>query len=369
VKAPFGRDARFPAPLADELVRALPRIDTAPTSIVAADRAQAELLAIFDRHRHPAGSFLRVYHGITVAVIAALEEGSLTPRPFFERLAGRFAEQHFDGVKAALGLDTRSDAARHGLWVPSLAFDNAPAAEVDVPLTHFLVGMSCHINCDLAVALDETIRELGHDRDPAMLDAIERGHEFVDAILAREVGSSMDALADELGCPLSRMIVDAELVPVAGRAAMDVIRQWRAATFPAARRLVAAASPDARRREREKIYRDAERTTAELFDFLPHLVSLLRLPEPDRALAAAVRWLPIAGAVRAEQRAPRASRVARRVVRGLDGVGLGAALHVVRSLVVDPAGGALAAANRSVHAVRMTLGLLDVMVRLQRLAA
>src|SRR5882672_6083731 len=231
--------ARFPVSLANDLARELARIDTTPRSIIAADRAQGELLAVFDRHGHAAGSFLRIYHGITVAVIAALEDGSLVPRPFFERLAGRFAEKHFDGVKAALGLDTTSDAVRYRLWEPSLAFDNehagsladgrAPAGPVlalDVPLAHFLVGMSCHINLDLAVSLEETIRELGLDGDPETLDEIERGHDFVDSILAEQVQSSLTALADVLGCPLSRLIVDAKVVPLAGGMAMDMIRGW-----------------------------------------------------------------------------------------------------------------------------------------------
>jgi hypothetical protein len=257
-----------------DLIDALAHLDTAPKSIVAADRAQSELLAVLERHRHPAGAFLRVYHGITVAVLAALEGGELGPRAFFERLAGRFAEKHFDGVKAWLGLDHASDAARYRLWARSFAFDDAGARPA-VAMAHFLVGMSCHINCDLAVSLEETIREQGHARDRMMIDAIERGHDYVDSILAREVAASMDALADDLGCPLSRLIVDARLVPLAGRAAMDVIRPWRARTFPAARRLLAAPTPAALRHERARIYRDGLRTTDELFAVLPRLVALV----------------------------------------------------------------------------------------------
>lgn len=91
----MNRGAHFPVVLANDLTRALAWIDTAPRSIIAADRAQSELLAVFDRHGHAAGSFLRIYHGITVAVITALDNGSLVPGPLFERLAGRFAEKHF----------------------------------------------------------------------------------------------------------------------------------------------------------------------------------------------------------------------------------------------------------------------------------
>jgi hypothetical protein len=366
MRAIAGR-ARFPTALANELIRELARIDTTPRSIIAADRAQGELLAVFDRHGHAAGAFLRVYHGITVAVIAALEDGSLVPRPFFERLAGRFAEKHFDGVRAALGLDTTSDAARHGLWAPSIAFDNkdawlpADAADpawaalaLDVPLAHFLVGMSCHINFDLAVSLEETIRELGLGGDPDVLDEIERGHDLVDSILADQVQSSMAALADVLGCPLSRMIIDANLVPLAGGMAMDVIRTWRARTFPAARQLLAAPTAGARQARRDAIYRDGARMTAELFELLPRLMAMVRYPGADRALAAAGRWSP--------------SRPARAVLTRLDSPVLRTIVRAGWTLVVDPAERALAAATRAVHSARMALDLLDVMLELQRLA-
>jgi hypothetical protein len=360
----MSRGPLFPIALWNDLTCELARIDTAPRSIVAADRAQGELLAVFDRHRHAAGSFLRVYHGITVAVIAALEDGRLGPRPFFERLAGRFAEKHFDGVKAALGLDTTSDAARYGLWEPSLAFDNqaawSPAGEpagpllaLDVPLAHFLVGMSCHINCDLAVALEETIRELGLDGDRAALDAIERGHDLVDSILAEQVQLSLGTLADVLGCPLSRLIVDAKLVPLAGDMAMDVIRNWRARTFPAARQLLTTPTADARRRRRESIYRDGARTTAELFDLLPDLMGMVLYPDAHRTLAVARTWTP--------------SPTARAVLGRLDGALLGPVGRTARALV-DPAERVLAVASRGVRSARMALDLLDVVRKLQRLA-
>jgi hypothetical protein len=362
----MNRGARFPVALANDLARELARIDTAPRSILAADRAQGELLAVFDRHGHAAGSFLRIYHGITVAVIAALEDRSLVPRPFFERLAGRFAEKHFDGVKAALGLDTTSDAARYRLWEPSLAFDNkdawsladggepaGPVLALDVPLAHFLVGMSCHINFDLAVSLEETIRELELQGDPEALDQIERGHDFVDSILAEQVQSSLNVLADVLGCPLSRLIVDANLIPLAGGMAMDVIRTWRARTFPAARLLLAAPTADARRRRQEFIYSEGARTTAELFELLPDLMGMVLYPDADRALAVARSWSP--------------SPAARSVLRRLDGAALGSLGRAARALV-DPAGRVLAAASRGVRSARVALDLLDVVRKLQRLA-
>src|SRR5579859_6213271 len=202
----------FDADLADALRGALPSIDTAPRSVEAADRAQGQLIDLLDAHGHRAAAFLKVYHGITVAVIEALAEGRLGPRFFFERLPGRFAERHFDGVKAELGLDTTSDAARYQLWRPSFAFDNLPPAPGPLgkkpPLAHFTVGMCIHINLDLAVALDETLREL-EVRDPRVLEEVERGHEFVDTILAEKVAASTELLAGEMDCPMSKRIIEA----------------------------------------------------------------------------------------------------------------------------------------------------------------
>lgn len=224
---------------------------------------------------------------------------------------------------------------------------------LDVPLAHFLVGMSCHINLDLAVSLEETIRELGLDGDPETLDEIERGHDLVDSILAEQVQSSLTALADVLGCPLSRLLVDAKLVPLAGGMAMDMIRGWRARTFPAARQLLAAPTAEARRQRRERIYREGARTIVELFELLPAVMGLVLYPDAGRALAVARHWSP--------------SRTTRAVLGWLDGAVLGSVGQAARALI-DPAERMLAAAGRGVRSARMALDLLDVARKLQRLA-
>src|SRR5438105_4466640 len=91
IQAFLGAPRTFDAAMTAALSRALPDIDTRPQSIVAADRAQQQLIDLLRAHDHHAAAFLMVYHGITVAVIEALERGALGPKPFFERLAGRFA--------------------------------------------------------------------------------------------------------------------------------------------------------------------------------------------------------------------------------------------------------------------------------------
>ncbi len=258
------------------LREALPRIDTTPKSVALADRAQTELCDLFVAHRHLAAAFLMVYHGITVAVIEAMDQGRLGPRYFFERLPGRFAERHFDGVKAELGLDAASDAARYELWRPSFALDNLEPSDSPLgkkaPLVHFLVGMCIHINLDLAASLDETIRELGLQDDPEVLDEIERGHDFVDTILTEKVGQSTAMLAERLDCPMSKKIVSAGAAEVSGVQTMATIRRWRAETFPHARRMISAANDAERAGIREEVYRAGARRTVRLFNTLPGLV-------------------------------------------------------------------------------------------------
>ena len=268
----------FDPKLAAALVEALGHIDTTPQTVIAADRAQAQVIDLLAQHGHHSAAFLAVYHGITVAVIEAMDDGRLTPRFFFERLPGRFAERHFDGLKAELGLDTTSDAAKYELWRPSFAFDNLEPDEktplgTKPPLAHFTVGMCCHINLDLAVALDETIRELGLEGEPVVLEEIERGHNFVDTILAEKVGRSTELLARDFDCPMSKKIIAAGAVESAGAQTMGTIRRWRAETFPQALRLSAAKTEVERAGIRAEIYQAGARRTVRLFNTLPGLIA------------------------------------------------------------------------------------------------
>jgi hypothetical protein len=277
IRTLLGEARPFDGKVAAALTDALRTIDTAPQTIEAADRAQNQLIDVLVAHDHHAAAFLKVYHGITVAVIDALERGVLTPRPFFVRLAGRFAERHFDGVKVELGLDTTTDAAKYGLWRPSFAFDNLPPSPgtplgIKPAMAHFTVGMCCHINFDLACALDETIRELGYHRDAATLPEIERGHNFVDTILTEKVERSTELLAAEMACPMSKKILETGAVKTVGEVSMSMIRRWRAKTFVHALQLSAAPSDEARAAIRAEIYRAGARKTVRLFNTLPSLI-------------------------------------------------------------------------------------------------
>jgi hypothetical protein len=277
IPAILGPLRSFDPKVAAALVDALRQIDTTPKTVLAADRAQEAVCDVFVAHRHHAAAFLKVYHGITVAVIEALEVGRLTPRSFFQRLPGRFAERHFDGLKAELGLDATTDAAEYALWKPSFAFDNLkPTADTPLgrkpPLAHFMVGMCIHINLDLAVSLDETIRELGVERDGAVLEEVERGHNFVDTILTEKVGRSTEMLAAELDCPVSKKILERGAVEIAGAQTMATIRRWRAETFPHAIRLATAPGEAERAEIRAEIYRAGARRTVRLFNTLPGLI-------------------------------------------------------------------------------------------------
>jgi hypothetical protein len=276
IRTLIGAPRAFDAATSAALATALPSIDTRPQTIEAADRAQNQLIELFVAHGHRGAAFLMVYHGITVAVIDALERGVLTPKPFFRRLAGKFAERHFDGVKVELGLDAATDAATYGLWRPSFAFDNVDSGPTPLGMkpgmAHFTVGMCCHINFDLACALDETIRELGYANDAGALEAIERGHNFVDTILAEKVERSTELLAAEMDCPMSKKILESGAVKTVGEVSMSMIRRWRAKTFVHALQLCRAPDEAARAAIRADIYKAGARKTVRLFNTLPTLI-------------------------------------------------------------------------------------------------
>ena len=234
----------FDPKTAAALTDALGTVDTAPTTIEDADRAQAHIIDVLRAHDHLSAAFLAVYHGITVAVNEAIEAKHLRPRAFFSRLDGKFAERHFDGLKAEVGQGNTTDAARYGLWRPSFAFDNMDRADgplgIKPAMAHFTVGMCCHINFDLATSLDETIRELGFADDPETLAEIERGHNYVDLLLTEAVERSMDVLAAQFGCPMSKKIIEAGAAKTVGAVSMAMIRRWRAKTFVNAMQLCRA---------------------------------------------------------------------------------------------------------------------------------
>jgi Family of unknown function (DUF5995) len=276
IQSLLGASRGFDAGTARALAEALPLIDTRPQTVEAADHAQHQLIELLNAHDHRAAAFLEVYHGITVAVIDALARGILTPKPFFVRLAGKFAERHFDGVKAELGLDSTTDAATYGLWRPSFAFDNLEPGDSALgtkpPMAHFTVGMCCHINFDLACALDETIRELGYANDDAALAEIERGHNYVDTILTEKVERSCELLATKMNCPMSKKIIESGAVKTVGEVSMSMIRRWRAKTFVHALQLCRATGDDERAAIRADIYKAGARKTVRLFNTLPSLI-------------------------------------------------------------------------------------------------
>jgi uncharacterized protein DUF5995 len=276
IDAIIGAPRGFDEATAAALRSALATIDTAPTTCAAADAAQQQLIDVLHAHHHHAAAFLEVYHGITVAVMAALDRGLLGPRRFFERLDGRFAERHFDGLKAELGIGPPTDASRFALWAPSFALDNmasdGSAVGTKPAMAHFTVGMCCHINFDLACSLDETIRELGYANDAAALAEIERGHNFVDTILAEQTERSCELLAARMACPMSKKILETGAVKTVGEISMAMIRRWRAKTFVYALQLCKAPDDGAREVIRGEIYRGGARKTVRLFNTLPTLI-------------------------------------------------------------------------------------------------
>jgi hypothetical protein len=132
--------------------------------------------------------------------------------------------------------------------------------------------MCCHINFDLACALDETIRELGYESDAAALAEIERGHNYVDTILADKVERSTELLAAELDCPMSKKILAQNVVKTVGEVSMSMIRRWRAKTFVHALQLCRAPDEAAREAIRADIYKAGARKTVRLFNTLPTLI-------------------------------------------------------------------------------------------------
>jgi hypothetical protein len=86
------------------------------------------------------------------------------------------------------------------------------AAEDALPaLAHAALGISAHINFDLALGIHEVVVRLGAARDQSRLEEFKHDHDAVNALLAASFPESLRRLREAHGCPLVSPLPDAAL--------------------------------------------------------------------------------------------------------------------------------------------------------------
>jgi len=165
--------------------------------------------------------FPDVYAIITRGVAYEVHRGQgLFQEPrWISRLAGRFAERYLETLAWSLG-GQRQDCTA---W--QLAHDYAEQG-LTFPLQDAALGISAHVNFDLALGIWRTIEEFG-DTSPERLARYKDDYDAVNTLLASSLPETLERLAGQYGCATTGVMAGRALRPVTSLVMLEVVRRWR----------------------------------------------------------------------------------------------------------------------------------------------
>jgi hypothetical protein len=106
------------------------------------------------------------------------------------------------------------------------------------PVQHALLGLSAHINHDLAIGIHATIVERGHARDRAKIARYKHDHDYVNKLLDASIPEAFERLIQRHHCATTRWLHRA------GRltrwATMELLTRWRSQVWTEVEALLAA---------------------------------------------------------------------------------------------------------------------------------
>ncbi len=142
----------------------------------------------------------------------------LEPR-WISRLAGRFAERYLETLAWSLegkAQDCKAWELSHDFAEQGLTF----------PLQDAALGISAHINFDLALGLWKTIEEFG-DTSQAKLARYKHDHDAVNSLLAASLPESLERLMVRYGCATTSLLAGRALLPLTRAVSLHVLARWR----------------------------------------------------------------------------------------------------------------------------------------------
>ncbi len=127
-------------------------------------------------------------------------------------------------------------------------------------MQHALLGLSAHINHDLAIVIHSTIVERGHAQDRAQIARYKHDHDCVNALLDASIPEAIDRLIRRHRCATTRWL------DRAGRltrwCTMEILTRWRAHVWVEVEALLAARTRGQRARVLRRISGRAARIGA-----------------------------------------------------------------------------------------------------------
>lgn len=217
-------------------------IDLQPRNAVDALRALGAASALLQDAGDPRAAFPDIYAVITrrVAEEVARPDGVFWEPAWISRLAGRFCEAYLESLRLSFEgkpqfCEAWDIAHRYGVEGATL------------PVQEALLGLSAHINYDLALGIYTNIVEHGHADDARMIARYKHDHDAVNDLLHDACFEAIERLVAQHRCPISELTY--KHARYAARwFTMQVLRRWRAQVWDLVEALLRARS-EAERQE------------------------------------------------------------------------------------------------------------------------
>jgi len=197
-------------------------IEPRPKDVVSALDALETVVGRLHARRDARAVFPDVYGVITrnVAREVSGRTGFFQEPEWISRLAGRFAERYLETLAWSL----RGSAQDCRAW--ELAYTYADRG-LTLPLQDAALGISAHINFDLALGLWHTIEEFG-DTSERRLARYKHDHDAVNGLLAASLPEAVERLVERYACPVTPRLYTGAARPVMRGLALFVLERWRA---------------------------------------------------------------------------------------------------------------------------------------------
>jgi len=228
---------------------------------------------------------------------------------WISRLAGRFCERYLDTLRWSMDGGAQDCDA----WDIAYA---ACARGGRLPIQHLMLGISAHINYDLAIGIYRTLAEAEAAPDARALRRYKHDFDRVNDLLQASIPEVFAHLIGRHRCDASRLIFR-RAYALSRWAALQIVSTWRERVWADALAMLGAATPSARNRVVLRMERRSRRYARLLS--VPAFASGVRVavapPAPRKLLSMLFS--------QAQPRAGRPASVATTAVSSAGSIGLG----------------------------------------------
>lgn len=206
-------------------------------------------LALWHEQADRRAIFLACYTLMTRRMLAGLDAERFADGPWVHRLIHDFAEYYFVALTTYEG---RAKGLLPEVWNQTHRLTLDPETPV---IQSLLMGVNAHINCDLALVLDDLLEPTWAESSPTLRNQRYADYGQVNAIIAETI----NAVQNDVIAPQARMlhIVDVAFGPLDEWCTSRLITNWRNDVWQHTLNILEAPDPVTRQAMRHQADQDA----------------------------------------------------------------------------------------------------------------